>query len=234
MDTSIGTANLLAIMCRYPVPGNGKSRLAETIGAVQAAMVSRALLLDLIAAHRGQPYGLMIVTPRQDSVHKKDFQDLFPGIHVHITTGAGLRGHKSGLWETFNTYLTRFRKVIALYSDTPMVGPSLVNDAFQKLDYFDVVIGPDTSDGYYLIGMKEANDLFSSLSPNRVPYRTKTIELINKLGLSYSMLDRRTDIDYVQDIAMIQWADVDCKWTRTIEVLVTLDLLCDDTLEFCG
>jgi glycosyltransferase A (GT-A) superfamily protein (DUF2064 family) len=212
-------------MCKYPVPGNGKTRLAKSIGMVQAASVSRALLLDLIANHRGQSYCLMIIASRQDARHRRDFQNLLPDIPVHIATGAGLRGSESVMWETFNTYLNHFRKVIAIYADTPLVGPSLVNEAFQKLDSFDVVIGPDMGDGYYLIGMKEAYDLFTTLSPDRVPYRAKTIELIGKLGLSYSILDCRADIDYAEDIAMIQWTDADCKWSRTMKVLVKLNLL---------
>ena len=226
MDTtSICTANLLAIACKYPAPGNGKTRLAESIGIVRAAMVSRALLLDLVTSHRGQSYQLMIVAPRQDIAHKEDFQELLPDIPLHITAGADLRGPDSGLWEVFNTYLTLVQKVIVVYADTPLVGPSLVSEAFQDLDYFDVVIGPDMGDGYYLIGMKEPHDLFTALPPDRVPYRTKTIELINKLGLSYRMLDSRTDIDYVEDIAMVQWVDAGCKWSNTIELLVDLNLL---------
>ena len=180
--------------------------------------------MDLVANHHGQSYCLIIIASRQDAQYRQDFQNLLPDIPVHIAAGAGLRGPGSVMWETFNTYLNHFRKVIALYADTPLVGPFLVNEAFQKLDSFDVIVGPDMGDGYYLIGMKKPYDLFTTLPPDRVPYRARTIELVEKLGLSHGLLDRRADIDYVEDVTMIPWTDADCRWSRTMKILAELNL----------
>ena len=220
-------SDLLAIMCKYPAPNNGKTRLGETIGFSNAALVSKALLLDLVEQHKHQSYNLVIRAPEQDSKYKTDFKRLLPDVTIHIGGGTSLRGPDSQLWNAFSTYLGQFQRVIALYADTPFVDNSLVSEAFQILKSYDVVIGPDLGDGYYLIGLKMPYDLFTTMPPDRHPYRTKTIEKARELNLSYSLLVPRGDVDRIEDVHLFQEVD-NSNWSRTVETLLSLHLLSNE------
>lgn len=223
-NNSVSGTDLLAVMCKYPSPGHVKTRLGQSIGMDAAAKIAKALLRDLISTHCSQSYCLLIEASPQDKPHRKAFQELIGSIPLHIGSGAKLRGPESQLWAMFRTHLQRFSKVVALYADVPLVGPSLIRRAFQILDWFDVVIGPDLGDGYYLIGMAEPHDLFTPLPSDRTPYRSRTIELAQSLGLSHTLLDPRADLDCLEDMEAIQLKNKNLEWSRTMETLRHLGL----------
>lgn len=213
--------NLLVILAKYPAPGNVKTRLAEEIGESAATNLSKALLLDLVGVHNSQPYRTVIQASGSDEIYIDEFRKLCPNLPIRIGSGDGLRGYNSEIWRIFDFFLRSCNAVIVVCADTPFVSVSLIEEAFEALECYDVVVGPDTGTGYYLIGMKEPHDLFTSLPNTRGPYRKRTLELIENLGLTVKLLDSLTDIDTLADISAIDWTGSEClTWKLTIIALV--------------
>jgi len=221
--------NVLTIISKYPVAGDVKTRLGESIGMVQAAKLSKAMLLDLVDNHRGQSYDLIVEAG--DAKYLPDFKRLLPQASVRVVLGDCIIGDRAILWDVFKHHLTRYRKVIAILSDTPKVGVSLVEQGFLTLDSYDVVIGSDSGGGYYLIGMSRPYDLFSPLKlieGKRRPYYEDTLRLIRSYGLSYKLMEPRVDIDTVDDIRRVQWTEWDGNFPRTTRLLGELGLWISD------
>jgi rSAM/selenodomain-associated transferase 1 len=91
-------------------------------------------------------------------------------------------------------------KVVLIGSDCPYLQKEHIEKAFDALNTFDVVLGPSTDGGYYLIGMKKSHSfLFKNIAWSKATVLKKSIEKIIEKGLSYSLLDPLSDIDYWKD-----------------------------------
>ncbi|NUM42982.1 MAG: DUF2064 domain-containing protein [Leptospiraceae bacterium] len=219
-------SELLVIICKYPAPGNSKTRLGAKIGNETAAVISQSLLLDVVENHRNQKYSLVVVASERERKFEDDFKKLLPDVPVHFIKGNNLRGVNSHIWEIFSEYLKQFEKVVVLYSDTPFVDSELIKYVFQNLTNHDVVIGPDTSSGYFLIGLKKPYDLFTTLPADRGSYRPETLQLIRQYELDFMLLEPYVDIDELEDIYKIDW-QLNKNWRRTHNAIVKLGLIKD-------
>lgn len=221
------THELLVIICKYPAPGNSKTRLAEKIGSENAALISKSLLLDVIENHKNQQYSLIVIASERDRIFKEDFCKLIPDLPIRFVEGDKLRGSSSILLEIFSTYLKQFEKVVVIYSDTPFIDSIIVNNAFQNLNSVDLVIGPERSSGYFLIGLKEPHDLFSSLLADRGSYRSETLQLAQQYSLTFKLLEPLIDIDELEDIFEIEWKTKN-GWGKTRDTIHNLGLISND------
>lgn len=213
--------NLLIILAKYPSPGNVKTRLAAEIGESAATNISRALLLDLVGVHSSQPYRTVIQAARNDVIYIDEFRELCPNLPIRIGTGDELRGPNSEIWRAFRYYSRSYNAIVLICADTPFISMSLIEESFEALECHDVVVGPDTGTGYYLIGMKEPHDLFTSLPTTRGPYRERTLKMIENLGLTVKLLPSLTDIDTLADISAIDWTGSEClAWKQTMIALM--------------
>jgi rSAM/selenodomain-associated transferase 1 len=100
----------------------------------------------------------------------------------------------------FSEILQKHSSVILLGSDCPYIDKELLEEAFEKLRYSDIVIGPATDGGYYLIGMKK---VYESLFTN-MPWSSEHVFKITKnrmedLSLNYVALKPLSDIDTEAD-----------------------------------
>lgn len=95
----------------------------------------------------------------------------------------------------------KFDKVCLIGSDCPGIKANLIDQAFESLKDVDVVIGPASDGGYYLIGMTKPHPaLFSEINWSTSSVLSSTIKNCQQLGLSYHLLEELSDLDQVQDI----------------------------------
>ena len=214
--------NILLIKSKFPKSGQVKTRLGLELGFDIACNIYKSMLKDLVNLHKYQIYDLSICFPECDKIYENEIIDLFGSVN-YLFLGEGLRGKNSAIWSSLKHYSNDYSKIISIYGDTPNIGNELIIKSFDLLDSFDIVIGPDYGDAYYLIGMNKPIDLFTTLSNERIPYLTKTIELINKFNLSYTFVDKRPDIDTIADIAIIDWKS--SKWYLTKQILTDLQVI---------
>jgi len=92
-------------------------------------------------------------------------------------------------------------KTLIIGTDLPEISSEIINRSFELLNNNDIVIGPATDGGYYLLGMKNVyKELFTNLPWSTDKLFENTIDIINKLNLSISYLPRLSDIDTEEDL----------------------------------
>ncbi|MGC1630842.1 MAG: TIGR04282 family arsenosugar biosynthesis glycosyltransferase, partial [Gelidibacter sp.] len=92
-----------------------------------------------------------------------------------------------------------YEKVIIIGSDLLDLDAELVNTAFAQLEFNDVVIGPATDGGYYLLGLK---NLYPNLFENKT-WGTSSVlkDTLNDLQSSkIHLLKELNDIDTFEDM----------------------------------
>jgi rSAM/selenodomain-associated transferase 1 len=92
------------------------------------------------------------------------------------------------------------RRVVVIGTDCPGVTGAGVRSAFAALDDADVVLGPATDGGYYLIGMREPQAaLFRDVPWSTHRTLAVTLERARAARLCVALLDTLRDIDTADD-----------------------------------
>ena len=190
--------NTLIIFVKNPVPGTVKTRIARTIGDERATDVYRHLLRHTqeitrkLTCHRVVYYGDFI-----------NPDDGWNGYEKQLQSGDNLGERMlTAFREQFGRGANRVPpdRAIIIGSDCLTVTADHVEQAFAALDETDVVIGPATDGGYYLLGMRELHlFLFENMPWSQPELRRLTELALLQHGLTFGQLDELTDID--------EWAD---------------------------
>lgn len=105
-----------------------------------------------------------------------------------------------------SVYAKGFEKVIAIGSDTPELSVNHIREAEQRLQSQQVVLGPSTDGGLYLIGMTKdvyEREAFVELSwLSEQVYEEFIIEAKSK-GVSLSALEILQDVDDAADLLSV-------------------------------
>lgn len=182
-------ADHLIVFVKNPVPGQVKTRIARTVGNDKAVDVYQHLLRytqDVVRSFEGQ-----CVVYYGDFVNPDDGWN---GHQKYQQTGTDL-GERMGnaFWEQFTAGA---EKVVIMGSDCLDITPVHVKQAFEKLDIADVVIGPATDGGYYLLGTHQFHPfLFQDMPWSQPELCQLTERAILQHGLTFVRLDELTDID---------------------------------------
>lgn len=93
------------------------------------------------------------------------------------------------------------KKVCIIGSDCYELQTEILDEAFEKLDSNEVVIGPAKDGGYYLLGMRQVyNELFIQKDWGTSSVFDDTIQSITTLELTYAELPLLNDIDTIEDL----------------------------------
>jgi rSAM/selenodomain-associated transferase 1 len=91
-------------------------------------------------------------------------------------------------------------KVVLIGTDCPTLQSQHLNEAFEALSNSDLVLGPATDGGYYLIGMKRKADyLFEGISWSTAEVLSQTLNVASQHGLTTTLLHQLDDIDTQED-----------------------------------
>jgi uncharacterized protein len=186
----------LMIFVKNPVHGKVKTRLAKTIGEQKALAIYNYLLEYTFKLTRDTDCHKVVFY--SDFVDNNDIWDEAV-FHKKIQSGRDL-GEK--MKNAFTTMLGHgFKKVVIIGSDCPEIRPALIDEAFGMLDYTDVVIGPATDGGYYLLGLKQMHDaLFEKKSWSTPILLNETIGELKTRSVPFSLLPELSDVDEEKDM----------------------------------
>ena len=198
----------LILFGRYPAPGRTKTRLIPLLGAARAADFQRELTERTLGTDRS-------VARRRAA----DLEACFEGgsrAKLRRWLGPDLifSEQSSGdLGERMKTaFLEAFRQggqqVVLHGTDIPGLTTQHIDDAFDALKSHDLVLGPSTDGGYWLIGLKKPADLFDRMEWGSSNVFDKTVAAARKEGLSVHVLSPLTDMDTGEAIRhwMPDWA----------------------------
>lgn len=192
--------NNLIIFVKYPDPGNVKTRLAAEIGNSDAARVYRYIAEVVIGkCTESNNYSSSVY------YYPPHFTDKIKNwLRNYQLEYLPQSGHDLGarmLNALEISFATGYGKTIIIGSDCIEISKEIIEQAFGYLDEFDVVIGPSTDGGYYLLGTKKPIEIIF----NKIEWSTEnvldvTIEGLKTSKIDYILLEYLNDIDTLNDL----------------------------------
>ncbi len=185
--------NHLIIFVKNPIAGQVKTRIAATVGHAQAVQIYRQLL-----AHTQAVVGQVAAQP---VVYYGDFinpDDGWNACQKQLQTGSDLGERMLAAFQ--QEFAAGASRVVIIGSDCLAITPGHIDQAFAALSGTDVVIGPATDGGYYLLGMTQPHAfVFADMPWSQPELGQLTEQVIQQHALTVTKLAPLTDIDTWDD-----------------------------------
>jgi rSAM/selenodomain-associated transferase 1 len=183
------------VFVKNAIAGKVKTRLAKTIGDEEALVIYKQLLritereTSLLEAEKEVWYAWEVGEGDiwDDEKFRKRVQ--IEGDLGEKMTNAFKKSFEEGL-----------KKVVLIGSDCPTLTAEILEEAFEKLENNDVVFGPSSDGGYYLIGMSSFKpEVLSDISWSTEEVMKQTEKRASKNDIKLAKLQILNDIDNEQD-----------------------------------
>ncbi len=194
--TAVAGEQALIIFATLPKPGDVKKRLAREIGVQPATTVYNELALHTFRTGQdAHEHGWMVYLFHDPRVKEEEVRQWVQKYFQYVAE----RGENPGarIQHAFDyAFHHHAGKAVVISSDIPGMEYSLLEEASSRLDRDDVVIGPATDGGCYLLGMKPpTKGIFRDLPWGTAMVYREASERVRRLGLSQSNLPPLSDVD---------------------------------------
>lgn len=194
-------SNILLLFTRFPDPGKVKTRLIQALGSTGACNLHRRLTSHMI--HIAKHFAMASNTDFVvcfDGADTYKMQQVFGTDLEFFPQCEGDLGQRMSA--AFATFLGQGRqRVILIGSDCPGITSKTLASAFFQLNHHELVLGPATDGGYYLIGLTAPHsELFQDMPWGTDTVLVKTQTKAKELGLRTAFLEPLTDIDKPEDL----------------------------------
>ncbi len=205
---------VLVIMTRWHAPYRCKRRLAQEIGAEQAALIQKKLTIHTISvAKTMQKKGFIDLRLAIEGIGFNKIKQVSKalGIKDALPQGEGNLGvkmkrqvqkiQKRNVRNNRNGLAT-----IIIGTDLPSLCELDLIQALKKLDKADMVLGPAQDGGYWLLGLagKSINPLtttpFDGIKWGTSSVLKQTITKAKKKGICYELVNYKNDLDQIEDL----------------------------------
>ena len=191
---SAAQRRVILLFVKYPEPGRVKTRIAATVGPEKAAGIYKAL----VAHVRSQlPADSEVVVCYDPPSFGEQVRAWLPGAahyepQVDGDLGARLRAAVDG------AFAAGAARVVVIGSDCVELKPDLFAETWDALNHSEVVLGPTTDGGYYLVGLRRPwPAIFENI---RWSTRHTLADTIAQAGTApVHLLQRLNDVDTYED-----------------------------------
>jgi hypothetical protein len=190
------------ILCfvKYPEKGQVKLRLAVDLDDDVVAELYRNFILDTLSTLKKHELPLRICFSPLNA--QKKFREWLGSSYHYVPQQGNDLGErmKNGFTSAF---IEGFRRVILVGSDSPDLPSDFLRNVITELQTHDMVIGPSSDGGYYLIGFRDDTFLpsvFDGISWSSSTVFQETIEKAKNAGRSLSLLPSWSDVDIISDL----------------------------------
>jgi rSAM/selenodomain-associated transferase 1 len=192
----------LGLFAKWPRAGEVKTRLAAASAPDWAAEVASAFLHDLVdRLATVDAFRVLVFAPRTAEAW---FTELARGRYALHPQSEGDLGRRLAAFFT-DQFRTGAESVVVLGSDSPTVPPAFVAQAFHELQRADVVLGPATDGGYYLIGCARGlPPLFDGIPWGSSCVLRDTIRRLAESACRLALLPPWYDVDTLDDWRMLE------------------------------
>ncbi len=198
----MAASEALVVFSKLPDPQNTKTRLTPPLNREEAASLYACFLADTLAAARLVP-GVEHIVAYDPPVAKDYFERLAPGFQAMPQTGAEL-GERMHL-AMAALFSKGYRRVVLVGSDLPHLSEQVFWEAFQALRRgAEVVLGPSTDGGYYLVGLDRPQPQLFDLPMSTPVVLRQTLERVERLQLRLHLLVENFDVDTAADLARLE------------------------------
>jgi rSAM/selenodomain-associated transferase 1 len=199
------TDNHLLVFAREPVLGRVKTRLGADIGPEAALATYRELLAITAAAVQAAQVPAIVWLAEAPAVTVLDTptnspRPEWPGLPWRVQPIAGSLGERMA--HAFaEAFAAGAAHVVIIGTDCPGLTADLLGQAFAQLATHDLVVGPATDGGYYLLGMNELQaSLFANKQWSTDTVLSTTLADAEHLGLRVAQLPTLADVDSGADL----------------------------------
>ncbi len=203
--TTAESRDAIVVFARAPQLGLVKTRLASEIG--DAAALSAYVELGRITWEHASDarrtlhcHAVVAYTPRDAEPAVRAW---LGGADAYIAQDEGDLGQRM-LGAIARVLADGAGRVVVIGTDCPSLTSGVLGDAFAALNDADVVLGPATDGGYYLIGMSRPfGAIFSDVPWSSANTLAVTLERAAAARLKVAQLSPLSDVDTAADL--IAW-----------------------------
>ena len=184
----------LLLFVKNPRPGRVKTRLGRTLGDAEALRIYLLLLARTRQTALQTPVDRLLFY--SDFIDEEDDWD--PAFFKKLLQSGSDLGER--MYRAFETALPTHNACLLIGSDCPGITPELLRVAFDHLQQNDLILGPSTDGGYYLIGLRRPiRLLFEAVEWSTGKVLAQTLDKARTLNLSWHLLPALTDVDEEAD-----------------------------------
>ena len=209
----------VVLMTRWHAIYRCKSRLSKDIGAFKAAKIQEKLTNHTINVAKGiQKAGLADIKVAIDGIgikaaRKWALQNKIKMVAIQGPGNLGTKMKRQFLKTNSEKTLSHQTRnpILLIGTDLPSISHFELNQAIEILNHKEMVLGPSSDGGYWLIGLsnKLINPLcswpFSGISWGTNKVLQKTIRLASLNQINYQLLQTKNDLDNIMDLS--PWLD---------------------------
>lgn len=190
----------ILLFTKFPQKGLVKSRISTHLDETKTVTLYKCFVSDTLQLVNQLEDNIIICYTPADSL--QDFKSwLGSQYHYLLQKGETLGQRISNSFQY--AFTQNYRYVIALGTDSPDLPAHYIHEGFHHLANGNVVIGPSTDGGYYLIGLNKEN--FSPLLFENITWSTpnvfhQTLERVKDEKLQSHVLPVWYDIDTLKDL----------------------------------
>ncbi|MEX2597432.1 MAG: TIGR04282 family arsenosugar biosynthesis glycosyltransferase [Salibacteraceae bacterium] len=186
----------LIIFVRNPEKGRVKTRLAAGVGEDQAVNIYHKMLLYTKNITKGLNADKAVYYA--ENVKDNDLWDNML-YRKFLQKGSNIGERMQNAFA--ESFAEGKQRVIIIGSDCIELESYMIKEAFAVLQNNDVVLGPATDGGYYLIGMRKfLPTLFDDKQWSKPDLLMDTILDLKKMNAKYYLLKTLNDIDTMEDL----------------------------------
>jgi len=191
----------LIIFTRYPETGKAKTRLIPALGAEGAAALHRRMADHTLVQVQALQFQHPLCVEVRFAGGDRDLMQRWLGTDLMYTVqGEGDLGDRMGrsFQSAFDASVDR---AVIIGTDCPDLNATLLDQAFRELQHHDLVLGPASDGGYYLIGLRRLiPQLFIGMEWSTATVLERTLAIAAELNLSVALLPVLSDVDYPADL----------------------------------
>ena len=196
------------VFAKNPIPNEVKTRLIPPLSPEQAATLYTAFLTDWCEA-LAELSDVDLVIAYTPAEAQPDLQALIGNDAIYIPQvgiDLGERLTSATQWAAEHGWT----KILLVGSDSPTLPISYISQALTLLDSRNIVIGPSTDGGYYLISFSAEAlattipHVFENIAWSTAEVFQQTVARICAAEATFGLLPPWYDIDRAEDLAFLQ------------------------------
>jgi len=198
--------DLLICFLKYPQPGHVKTRLAEDLGSEGAAALYEALAERVITEiyPLSESYDLILCAEPSHAID--DYRSWIGPNWIFWYQEGETLGDRLAI-ATESAFHHDYQRIIVIGTDCIGMDEPFIEKAFNALEDHDVVIGPSTDGGYYLLGISQPMFwLFEDMPWSTEKVLSTTIDRIEARELKHRLLEEKIDVDTMDDLVAFRQA----------------------------
>lgn len=191
----------LIIFTRYPRAGHTKTRMIEALGPAGAADLQRQLTEQAVQTAENLAGRCSLnLEIRYWGGSLGQMQKWLGPNRLFCEQGPGDLGEKMARAFT-EAFEDDYHQVMLIGADCPHLSPAILATGFSRLADHDLILGPASDGGYYLIGLtRPCPDLFRHRSWGSNLLLAETVAAAKRSALNLYLLEELPDVDRPEDL----------------------------------